>query len=143
MKTGLTCVCLVFPSGDNNVLLELDASWCSLRQTGAQAMAKAIGDNNKLILLNLSHNSFGNSVVEILIDSLSRNLTLAELNLEENEISARYTSETHRDPKSLINGKEAFVYRLLLAAATNQSLKQFRVISMKKIKIQSQIDFHS
>lgn len=90
-------------------------------------MAKAIGDNNKLLSLNIANNSFTNETVDILIESLTRNVILVELNLEGNHISCRFDSRIHHDPSILIIGKEALCYRLLVAAATNQSLKRLLV----------------
>lgn len=94
---------------------------------GARAIAKAIGDNNKLTTFNLSNNSFANDSVEILTNSLTRNMILKELNLTGNEIFCRYDTRINNDPSILIIGKEAIVYRMLVAAATNQSLTIFRV----------------
>lgn len=94
---------------------------------GARAIAKAIGDNNKLISLDLSNNSFTNDTVEILTNSLTRNMILKDLNLFGNEIFCRFDTRIKNDPSVLIIGKEAMIYRLFVAAATNQSLKIFRV----------------
>lgn len=113
--------------GDNNVLLELDASWCSIRLSGARAMAKAIGDNNKLIGLNLSNNSFANDTLPILNESLKRNLVLIELNFEGNHFVSRYDSKIREKPTILINGEESLLFKFLVSAGTNQSLKRFRV----------------
>ena len=124
--------------GDNNVLLNLDVSWCSIRLLGARALAKAIGDNNKLLSLNLSNNSFTNDTVEHLTNSLTRNMMLKDLNLSSNEIFCRYDKRIKDDPSIVIIGKEAIVYRLFIAAATNQSLKIFRVNQKTK-----NIHFHS
>jgi hypothetical protein len=113
--------------GDNNVLLHLDVSWCSIRLLGARALAKAIGDNNKLIALDLSNNSFTNETIEHLTNSLTRNMILCDLNLSGNQIFCRYDGRIKSDPSILIIGKESLVYKMLVAAATNQSLKIFRV----------------
>ena len=119
--------------GDNNVLLELDASWCSIRLSGARAMAKAIGDNNKLIGLNLANNSFANDTLPILIESLKRNVILTELNLEGNQIFSRYDSRIREKPTILINGEESLLFKFLVAAGTNQSLKRFHVTNDRRL----------
>lgn len=94
---------------------------------GARALAKAIGDNNKLQMLDLSNNSFANDVLELLTNSLTRNVILTELNLTGNEIFCRFTTMIKEDPSIILIGKAANVYRLFIAAATNQALKIFRV----------------
>jgi len=94
---------------------------------GARALAKAIGDNNKLISLDLSNNSFTNDTIEFLTNSLIRNMILKDLNLFGNEIFSRYDIKIRDDPSILLVGKEAFIYKMLVAAATNQALKIFRV----------------
>jgi len=101
---------------------------------GARALAKSIGDNNKLQSLDLSNNSFTNETVEILTNSLTNNLTLKELNLLGNEIFCRYDTRIKADPSILVVGKEALVYKMFVAAATNQSLKIFRVKKNKQPK---------
>jgi hypothetical protein len=63
----------------------------------------------------------------LLTTSLTRNLVLNELNLSGNQIFCRYDTRIKSDPSILIIGKEALVYKLFLAAATNQALKIFRV----------------
>ncbi len=98
---------------------------------GARALAKSIGDNNKLQSLDLSNNSFTNETVEILTNSLINNLTLKELNLLGNEIFCRYDTRIKNDPSILIIGKEALIYKMFIAATTNQSLKIFRVKEIK------------
>lgn len=113
--------------GDNNVLLELDASWCSIRLSGARAMAKAIGDNNKLIVLNVSNNSFANDTLPILTESLKRNLILNELNLEGNHLFLRYESKIREKSSILITGEESSLFKFFVSAGTNQSLKRLRV----------------
>lgn len=113
---------------DNNIVLHLDLSWCSIRLAGARALAKAIGDNNKLQVLDLSNNSLTNDAVDILTNSLTRNMILKELNLTGNEIFCRFETKVKEDPSIILIGKEAMVYRLFVAAATNQALKIFRVI---------------
>lgn len=94
---------------------------------GARALAKSIGDNNKLLKLDLSNNSFMNDTVEQLTESLTRNMTLKEFNLASNEFFCRYDTRIKEDPSILLIGKEAIIYRMFVAAATNQSLKIFRV----------------
>lgn len=91
---------------------------------------KSIGDNNKLLSLNLSFNSLTNHIAETLADSISHNQALLELNLEGNKISCRYEKEIEDHKNVLINGSESFVFRILKAALTNQSLKKFRVASL-------------
>jgi Ran GTPase-activating protein (RanGAP) involved in mRNA processing and transport len=98
---------------------------------GARALAKSIGDNNKLLSLNLSNNSFTNDTIEILTNSLTRNITLKDLNLSGNEIFCRYDTRIKADPSILVVGKEALVYKMFIAAATNQSLKIFHVKKKK------------
>lgn len=119
-----------YPSiiADNNVLINLDASWCSFRLMGTRTLAKAIGDNNKLLKLDLSNNSFMNDTVEQLTESLTRNMILQELSLASNEFFCRYDTRIRSDPSILLVGKEAIIYRLLVAVSTNQALKIFRVI---------------
>jgi hypothetical protein len=94
---------------------------------GARALAKAIGDNNKLATLNLSNNSFANDTVEHLTNSLTRNSVLKDLNLSSNEFFCRYDTRAKDDPSILIIGKEALIYKMLVAASTNQALEIFRV----------------
>lgn len=95
---------------------------------GTRALAKAIGDNNKLLKLDLSNNSFMNDTLEQLTESLTRNMTLQELSLASNEFFCRYDTRIRGDPSILLVGKEAIIYRMFVAAATNQALKIFRVI---------------
>ncbi len=114
-------------SGDNNIVVNLNVSWCSIRLMGARALAKAIGDNNKLATLNLSNNSFANDTVEHLTNSLTRNSVLKDLNLSSNEFFCRYDTRAKDDPSILIIGKEALIYKMLVAASTNQALEIFRV----------------
>lgn len=113
--------------GENSVLVNLNVSWCSIRLSGALALAKVIGDNNKLISLDLSNNSFGNDSVDALTNSLARNMSLDLLDLTGNQIFCRFDTKTKEDPSILIIGKESLVYKLFAAAATNQTLKIFRV----------------
>jgi hypothetical protein len=94
---------------------------------GARAIAKAIGDNNKLLKLNLSHNSFANDTIEHITNSLTRNSVLKDLDLSSNEFFSRYDTRIRDDPTILIVGKEAFIYKMFVAATTNQALKIFRV----------------
>jgi Ran GTPase-activating protein (RanGAP) involved in mRNA processing and transport len=94
---------------------------------GARALAKAIGDNNKLFKLDLSNNSFTNDTVEHLTNSLIQNLVLKDLNLSSNEFFCRYDTKIKDDPSILIVGKEAFIYKMFVAAATNQALQIFQV----------------
>ncbi|CAF3594160.1 unnamed protein product [Rotaria socialis] len=110
---------------DNHVLLNLDISWCSIRLLGAKALAKAIGDNNKLVSLNLSSNSFTNDTIELITQSLSRNMTLYDLNLHGNQFICRYDMKFKENPSDLTTGKESQIYKMMVAAATNQSLKTF------------------
>ena len=117
----------VFILGDNSILVSLNASWCSIRLMGARALAKCLGDNNKLLKLDLSNNSFMNDTVEQLTESLTRNMILQELNLASNEFFCRYDTRIKGDPSILLIGKEASIYRMFVAAATNQALKIFRV----------------
>ncbi|CAF0979777.1 unnamed protein product [Rotaria sordida] len=112
---------------DNNMLLNLDVSWCSIRLMGAKALAKAIGDNNKLISLDLSYNSFTNDTIEILTNSLTRNMSLCELSLHGNQFICRYDATIKENPSLLITGKDCQVYKMIVSAATNQSLKIFRL----------------
>ena len=97
---------------------------------GTRALAKAIGDNNKLLRLNLSNNSFMNDTMEQLTESLTRNMILQELSLASNEFFCRYDTRIKSDPSILLVGKEAIIYRMFVAAATNQALKIFRVMSI-------------
>lgn len=113
--------------GDNNVLIELDASWCSIRLSGARAMAKAIGDNNKLLALNLSNNSFSNDTLAILADSLKRNVILLDLSFEGNHFFCRYDTRIREKPSLLTTGEESLLFKFLVAAGTNQSLKKLGV----------------
>jgi hypothetical protein len=115
-------------SGDNNILLNLDISWCSIRLSGTHALAEAIGDNNKLLSLDLSNNSFGNDSLDKLTSSLSRNMILNFLNLSENQIFSRYTTQIKEDPSILLVGSESSVYKLFVAVAASQALKQFHVM---------------
>jgi hypothetical protein len=94
---------------------------------GAKALAKAIGDNSKLISLDLSHNSFTNDTVESITSSLARNTTLCELNLRGNQLISRYDGTVKENPSILITGKESQIYKMIVAAATNQSLQILRV----------------
>ncbi|CAF3366478.1 unnamed protein product [Rotaria sp. Silwood1] len=112
---------------DNNFLLNFDISWCSIRLMGAKALAKAIGDNNKLISLDLSYNSFTNDTIESLTTSLTRNMSLCELNLHGNQFICRYDATIKENPSLLITGKDSQIYKMLISAATNQSLKIFRL----------------
>jgi hypothetical protein len=121
-------------SGDNHVLVNFDASWCSIRLMGAKAMAKAIGENNRLASLDLSHNSFTNDTLVSITSSLTTNTALSELNLRGSHFISRYEGPVKENPDSLITGKNSQIYDMLLAAATNQSLKIFRVIFFKKKK---------
>lgn len=107
--------------------MSLDISWCSIRLTGAKALAKAIGDNNKLMSLDLSHNSFTNDTIELITNSLTRNVTLNELNLSGNQLICRYNGAVDENPLILTTGKDCQLYKMIVAAATNQSLKIFRV----------------
>ena len=102
-------------------------SWCSIRLTGAKAMAKAIGDNNRLLTLDLSHNSFTNETIDLITQSLSRNMMLCELNLRGNQFISRFDASVKENPTLLITGKENQLYKMIVAAATNQTLKIFRV----------------
>jgi hypothetical protein len=122
---------LIFFSGDNNTLLNLDISWCSIRLTGAKAIAKAIGDNNKLIFLDISHNSFTNDTINLITNSLTRNMMLCELNLSGNQLISRFDVKIKENPKILVTGKDSQLYKMIVAAATNQSLKIFRVKKKK------------
>lgn len=106
-------------------------SWCSIRLTGAKAMAKAIGDNNKLLTLDLSHNSFTNDTLELITQSLSRNMMLCELNLRGNQFISRFDATVKDNPTMLITGKENQLYKMIVAAAINQTLKIFRVMKNK------------
>ncbi|CAF1323806.1 unnamed protein product [Rotaria sp. Silwood1] len=112
---------------ENNILLNLDISWCSIRLKGTRALAEAIGENNKLISLDLSNNSFANDTVELLTNSLTRNMILNILNLSGNQIFCRYDTKIKEDPSILIIGKESLVYKMFVAAATNQALKIFQI----------------
>ena len=114
-------------SGENSVLLNLDVSWCSIRLTGAKALAKAIGENNKLISLDLSHNSFTNETIDIFTHSLKNNMTLCELNIRGNQLICGYDLSIKENPLNLINGKDSQLYKMIVAAATNPPLKIFRV----------------
>lgn len=102
-------------------------SWCSIRLAGAKAMAKAIGDNNRLLTLDLSHNSFTNETIDLITQSLSRNMMLCELNLRGNQFINRSDATIKENPTLLITGKENQLYKMIVAAATNQTLKIFRV----------------
>lgn len=123
---------LSFISVDNHVLLNLDISWCSIRLTGAKALAKAIGDNNKLISIDLSSNSFSNDTVELLTTSLTRNMTLCELNLHGNQFFSRYEIQLKENPSTLTTGKDCQIYKMLVAASTNHTLKILRVNNIKQ-----------
>lgn len=126
---------LLLVAGDNSTLLNLDMSWCSIRLTGAKAIAKAIGDNNRLLTLDLSHNSFTNDTLELFTQSLSRNMILCELNLRENQFVCRFDATIKETPTLLITGKENQLYKMLVAAGTSQALKIFRVISSLMISV--------
>ena len=115
-------------SGENNIVLHLDLSWCSIRLTGAKALAKSIGDNAKLLSLDLSHNSFTNDTIDLLANSLKNNTTLSELNLRGNQLICRFDQTIKDNPLSLVNGKDSLLFKLLQAAATNSALKIFRVL---------------
>lgn len=106
-------------------------SWCSIRLAGAKAMSKAIGDNNQLLSLDLSNNSFTNETLELITQSLSRNMMLCELNLRGNQFIIRFNATVKENPTSLITGKENQLYKMLVTAATNQTLKIFRVKKRK------------
>ncbi|CAF3294130.1 unnamed protein product [Rotaria sp. Silwood2] len=112
---------------ENSVLLNLNISWCSIRLKGTRALAEAIGENNKLISLDLSYNSFANDIVELLTNSLSRNMILNVLNLSGNQIFCRYDIKIKEGPSILIIGKESLIYKMFVAAATNQALKIFQI----------------
>lgn len=95
-------------------------------------MAKAIGDNNKLISLDLSYNSFTNDTIDLITHSLTRNVILCELNLCGNQLVCRFDMTVKENPAILITGKDSQLYKMIVAAATNQTLKIFGV---KKTKI--------
>jgi len=99
---------------------------------GAKAMAKAIGENNRLASLDLSYNSFTNDTLVSITSSLTTNTALSELNLRGSHFISRYEGPVKENPDSLITGKNCQIYDMLLAAATNQSLKIFRVIFLLK-----------
>ena len=109
-------------------------SWCSIRLAGAKAMAKSIGDNNRLLALNLFHNSFTNETIDLIANSLSRNMVLSELNLRENQFISRYDATVKETPSILITGKDCQLYKMLVAAATNQTLKIFHVTKKRRKK---------
>jgi hypothetical protein len=75
----------------------------------------------------LSHNSFINDTVESITRSLTRNTTLCELNLRDNQIISRYDGTIKENPNKLITGEASQIYKMIVVAATNQSLKIFRV----------------
>lgn len=108
-------------------MIEFDVSWCSIRLKGAEELAKGIGKNNKLVKLDLSYNSFANDNLNSLTKSLSSAMTLCELDLQGNKFISRYDAAVKENPSTLITGKDCLLYKLLLSAATSQSLKIFRV----------------
>lgn len=109
--------------------------------TGAKAIAKAIGDNNRLLSLDLSHNSFTNDTIVLLTNSLKSNMILNELNLRENQFICRFDTTIKENPLNLINGKDALLFKLIHAAATNPPLKIFRVRKTKKNQINKTLFF--
>jgi hypothetical protein len=54
-------------------------------------------------------------------------MTLCELNLSGNQLISRYDGTIKENPLVLITGKDCQLYKMIVAAATNQSLKIFRV----------------
>ncbi|CAF1418044.1 unnamed protein product [Adineta steineri] len=113
--------------GENHLLAKFDASWCSIRLSAAKEMAKAIGENNRLESLDLSHNGFSNDTLGSITSSLSSNSALTELNLRGSHFVCRHEGADKYKPDRLITGKDCQLYDMLVAAATNQSLKIFRL----------------
>lgn len=121
--------------GENNTIVDLDISWCSVRLTGTTALAKAMGDNNHLRKLNLSNNRFSNETLEILIRSVQRNVILEEIDLSSNQFIIRFEPSYEKNPAPIITGSESLLYKLFLVASTNQNLKIFRVKSIFRVFI--------
>lgn len=57
---------------------------------------------------------------------------LNELNLCGNQLICRYDGIVDENPSILITGKDCQLYKMIVAAATNQSLKILRVNKKKK-----------
>ncbi|CAF1399229.1 unnamed protein product [Adineta ricciae] len=112
---------------ENHTVISLDASWCSIRLKGAVAMAKAIAENNRLEILDLSYNSFTNQTVPSITNSLTSNSSLSELNLRGSHFISRYDSAVKENPDLITTGKNCQIYDMLVAAATNESLKLLRL----------------
>ncbi len=66
-------------------------------------------------------------MIDLITNSLTRNMMLCELNLRDNQLICRYNITIKENPLILITGKESQVYKMFVAAATNQSLKILRV----------------
>ena len=118
--------------GENDILVNLDMSWCSIRLAGAKELAEAIGENSGLISLNLSNNSFTNDTIELLTNSLARNITLCELDLSDNQFICRYDVAVKANPRILLTGNGSELYKMIVSALTNQSLKILRVRRIKE-----------
>jgi hypothetical protein len=56
---------------------------------------------------------------------------LCELNLSGNQLISRFDVKIKENPKILVTGKDSQLYKMIVAAATNQSLKIFRVKKKK------------
>jgi len=54
-------------------------------------------------------------------------MTLCELNLCGNQLISRYDETIKDNPLILITGKDCQLYKMIVAATTNQTLKIFRV----------------
>jgi hypothetical protein len=54
-------------------------------------------------------------------------MALCELNLRGNQLVSRYDGTVKQTPSILITGKDCQLYKMIVAAATNHSLKIFRV----------------
>ena len=102
-------------------------SWCCIRLAGAKAIAKALSDNNGLISLDISYNSFTNDTLPLFAQSFEKNNTLEELNFRGNQLINRFDVNNKDMVKYLTTGVQSQLYKMLVAASTNHTMKIIRV----------------
>jgi hypothetical protein len=79
--------CIAAGLGDNSTLLEIDLSWCALRDDGISILAQALGSRNTTLQkLALRANSITSTGIGVLLETMQQRSHITDLYLENNTL---------------------------------------------------------
>jgi hypothetical protein len=73
---------------ENNNMLQLDLSYCTLKEEGGRIAAMGMEKCHKLLYVNLAGNDFGDHVGSLILKGLERNKSVMDINMSSNHLQS-------------------------------------------------------